>query len=160
MAGRGHPHFAELVYRHTEGNALFMVNIVEHLVQQGLVTSREGQWTLRQGRPRPQVSQRGCGSCWYGASKPLRDAGRCWRPPASQATRLPLGSGGGSPGFRQGRAHCAGHMAAQGHFIDDIGLVVLAGRTRGEGTGFSMRCTSRCCTTAGDGAAGGTASVH
>ena len=40
---------AELVYRHTEGNALFMVNIVEHLVQQGLVTRRVGQWTLREG---------------------------------------------------------------------------------------------------------------
>ena len=40
---------AELVYRHTEGNALFMVTIVEHLVQQGLVTRQEGQWTLREG---------------------------------------------------------------------------------------------------------------
>ena len=29
---------------------LFMVNIVEHLVQQGLVMRRAGQWTLRDGR--------------------------------------------------------------------------------------------------------------
>jgi tetratricopeptide (TPR) repeat protein len=33
----------------TEGNALFLVNIVEHLVQQGWVVWREGAWTLRAG---------------------------------------------------------------------------------------------------------------
>ena len=33
----------------TEGNALFLVNIVEHLVQQGWVVRREGAWTLRAG---------------------------------------------------------------------------------------------------------------
>ena len=33
----------------TEGNALFLVHIVEHLVQQGWVVRREGAWTLRAG---------------------------------------------------------------------------------------------------------------
>jgi tetratricopeptide (TPR) repeat protein len=33
----------------TEGNALFMVNIVEHLLQQGLIMRQEGQWMLRDG---------------------------------------------------------------------------------------------------------------
>jgi tetratricopeptide (TPR) repeat protein len=33
----------------TEGNALFMVNIVEHLLQQRLIIRQEGQWTLRDG---------------------------------------------------------------------------------------------------------------
>jgi predicted ATPase/DNA-binding winged helix-turn-helix (wHTH) protein len=37
------------VYERTEGNALFMVNIVEHLVQQRLVARRAGQWALREG---------------------------------------------------------------------------------------------------------------
>ena len=37
------------VYEHTEGNALFMVNLVEHLVQQRLLARRAGQWTLRAG---------------------------------------------------------------------------------------------------------------
>jgi predicted ATPase len=32
----------------TDGNALFMVNIVEHLVQQGLVVRHAGEWTLRE----------------------------------------------------------------------------------------------------------------
>jgi predicted ATPase/DNA-binding winged helix-turn-helix (wHTH) protein len=40
---------ATFVYEHTDGNALFMVNLVEHLVQQRLLARREGQWTLRAG---------------------------------------------------------------------------------------------------------------
>ena len=53
VAGRlGGPVAAPLtafVYARTDGNALFMVNIVEHLVQQGVVVRRAGQWTLREG---------------------------------------------------------------------------------------------------------------
>jgi predicted ATPase len=37
------------IYARTDGNALFLVNIVEHLVQQGAVVRRAGQWTLREG---------------------------------------------------------------------------------------------------------------
>jgi predicted ATPase len=52
MAGRlGGPvagALAELVHARTDGNALFMVNIVEHLVQQGLVIRRAGQWSLQE----------------------------------------------------------------------------------------------------------------
>ncbi len=40
---------AAFIYERTEGHALFLVNIVEHLVSQGLVVRREGQWTLREG---------------------------------------------------------------------------------------------------------------
>jgi predicted ATPase len=40
---------AALLLERTEGNALFLVNIVEHLVQQGWVVRREGAWTLRAG---------------------------------------------------------------------------------------------------------------
>ncbi len=58
VAGRlGGPVAAPLtafVYTRTDGNALFMVNIVEHLVQQGMVVRRAGQWTLREG-PEAQV---------------------------------------------------------------------------------------------------------
>jgi predicted ATPase/DNA-binding winged helix-turn-helix (wHTH) protein len=38
---------AAFVHARTDGNALFMVNLVEHLVQQGLVERQAGQWTLR-----------------------------------------------------------------------------------------------------------------
>jgi len=37
------------LYARTDGNALFMVSIVEHLVQQGLVVRWAGQWTLLEG---------------------------------------------------------------------------------------------------------------
>src|SRR5262249_4651612 len=53
VAGRlGRPVAAALpafISARTDGNALFMVNIVEHLVQQGAVVRRAGQWTLREG---------------------------------------------------------------------------------------------------------------
>jgi len=40
---------AAFICERTEGNALFLVNIVEHLVQQGFVVQRAGTWTLRAG---------------------------------------------------------------------------------------------------------------
>jgi hypothetical protein len=40
---------AAFVHARTDGNALFMVNILEHLVRQGLVARGEGEWTLRAG---------------------------------------------------------------------------------------------------------------
>jgi predicted ATPase len=43
------PALAAFVYQRTNGNALFMVNVAEHLVQQGLIVRREGLWTLREG---------------------------------------------------------------------------------------------------------------
>jgi predicted ATPase/DNA-binding winged helix-turn-helix (wHTH) protein len=39
----------EFVHERTDGNALFMVNIVEYLVQQDSVALQAGQWTLREG---------------------------------------------------------------------------------------------------------------
>jgi predicted ATPase len=40
---------AAVVYERTEGHALFLVNIVEHLIEQGVVVRRQGQWTLQDG---------------------------------------------------------------------------------------------------------------
>jgi predicted ATPase len=39
---------AEFIHERTGGNPLFVVNIMEHLVQQGLVIRHEGLWTLRE----------------------------------------------------------------------------------------------------------------
>ena len=36
-----------LLYHHTEGNALFMVNLLEHWVEQGVVKQEGAQWRLR-----------------------------------------------------------------------------------------------------------------
>lgn len=46
LGGAVAPELADLIYQCTEGNALFMVNMFEHLVEQGLVTQAGGQWTL------------------------------------------------------------------------------------------------------------------
>ncbi len=41
------PGLAGLIYRHTEGNPLFMVALLEHLCQRGLLANREGAWQLQ-----------------------------------------------------------------------------------------------------------------
>ncbi len=38
---------AQVIHRRTDGNALFMVNMVEHLVRQGLVVEEEGYWQVK-----------------------------------------------------------------------------------------------------------------
>jgi predicted ATPase len=48
---------AAFIYARTEGNALFMVNLVEHLVQQDLLVRREGQWTLRENTETPGLPE-------------------------------------------------------------------------------------------------------
>ena len=94
VAGRlGGPVGAQLtalVAARTDGNALFMVNIVEHLVQQGVVVRRAGQWTLREEAETPGA----------GLPEGLRElllrriealspaASRCWRRPVWWARRL------------------------------------------------------------------------
>jgi predicted ATPase len=43
------PSLTTFVHERTDGNALFLVNIVEHLVQERLLARCTGQWTLRAG---------------------------------------------------------------------------------------------------------------
>ena len=38
---------AALLYRHSEGNPLFMVAALEHLVERGLISREHGDWQLR-----------------------------------------------------------------------------------------------------------------
>jgi DNA-binding winged helix-turn-helix (wHTH) protein/predicted ATPase len=49
LGGPAAARLTAFVYERTEGHALFLVNIVEHLVDQRLVVQREGQWTLQDG---------------------------------------------------------------------------------------------------------------
>lgn len=37
----------QLIHRRTEGNALFMVNVVEDLLRQGIIAEQDGRWELR-----------------------------------------------------------------------------------------------------------------
>jgi len=39
--------FAELIYRNTEGNPLFMIAALDHMTEQGLIAREGGQWRLR-----------------------------------------------------------------------------------------------------------------
>ena len=39
--------FANLIYRHSGGNALFMVAILQEMVKEGLIAQVDGRWTLR-----------------------------------------------------------------------------------------------------------------
>ncbi|NOT54949.1 MAG: AAA family ATPase, partial [Deltaproteobacteria bacterium] len=41
------PEVARLVYRRTDGNALFMVNLVNELITQRMIVQREGRWELK-----------------------------------------------------------------------------------------------------------------
>ena len=36
-----------MLYRRTDGNALFIVHMLDHLLQQGLLVEADGQWRLR-----------------------------------------------------------------------------------------------------------------
>ncbi len=39
--------FAELIYRHTEGNPLFMIAVLDHLAGHGQISRENGEWRLR-----------------------------------------------------------------------------------------------------------------
>ena len=81
---------AEFILERTEGNALFLVNIVEHLVQQGWWSGVRGPGRCGRGaRRRWRVCRRGCGSCCCGASRRCRPrCVACWRRRAWWARRL------------------------------------------------------------------------
>jgi hypothetical protein len=61
VAGRlGGPAAAALaafIAERTDGNALFMVNLLEHLVQQGEMVRRGGEWTLREEAEKASVPE-------------------------------------------------------------------------------------------------------
>src|SRR5262245_4469353 len=49
LAGAVAAPLGAFVHARTDGNALFVVSLLEHLVQQQLIARHEGQWTLREG---------------------------------------------------------------------------------------------------------------
>ncbi len=48
---------AAFIYERTDGNALFMVNMLEHLVQHRVVVRQEGTWTLREEAEKESVPE-------------------------------------------------------------------------------------------------------
>ena len=101
------PTLAAFVHRRTDGNALFMVNVVEHLVEQGLIVQREGLWTLREGTAAEVARVPEAVAAITGAA----DRGAHTRGPAGAGSRqrggrsvCRGGSGGRSRGYHEGRA--------------------------------------------------------
>ena len=150
VAGRlGGPVAAALtafVYARTDGNALFMVNIVEHLVQQGLVVRQEGQWTLREGAAAQVASlPEGLRELLLRRIEALPPAARRVLEAASvvgEAFAVAAVAAGVQCPVEDVEAVCDG-LAAQQHFLDDTGWTVWPdGDPRWGAIGFSMRSTT------------------
>ena len=138
VAGRlGGPVLAPLVafvYQRTDGNALFMVNIVEHLVQQGMVVRRAGQWTLREGPAAPVTSlPEGLAALLLRRIEALPPEARRVLEAASvvgEEFAVAAVAAGAQCPVEAVEAQCEA-VAAQRHFLDDIGVTVWPDATRG-----------------------------
>ena len=138
VAGRlGGPVAAPLtveVYRRTDGNALFMVNIVEHLVQQGVVVRQEGQWTLREGTETPGASlPEGLQELLLRRIEALAPEAQRVLEAASvvgEAFAVAAVAAGVQGALEDVEAVCDG-LATQRHFLDDTGWTVWPDGTRG-----------------------------
>ena len=123
-----------LVAARTDGNALFMVNIVEHLVQQGVVVRRAGQWTLREGAEAPGASlPAGLRELLLRRIEALAPAARQVLEAASvvgETFAVAAVAAGVQGSIEDVEAVCEG-LAAQRHLLDDAGLMVWPDGTRG-----------------------------
>src|SRR5262245_34113170 len=138
VAGRlGGPVAAPLaayVHERTDGNALFMVNIVDHLVQQRFVVRREGHWALREGTEAKLVSlPEGLQQLLIRRIEALAPEARLVLEAASVVgeafTAAAVAAGAHCP-VEDVDAQCD-VLAAQHHFIDDAGLTTWPDATRG-----------------------------
>ena len=125
LGGAVSARLAAVVYERTEGNALFLVNIVEHLVSQGVVVRREGQWTLWDGAEAKVASlPEGLRQLLVRRLEDLPSEARRVLEAASvageQFTAAAVAAGAYYP-LEDIEARCEA-LAAQQHFLDDIGL--------------------------------------
>jgi predicted ATPase len=129
VAGRlGGPVAAPLaayVYERTDGNALFMVNIVDHLVQQRFVVRREGQWALLEGAEAKVASlPDGLRQLLIRRIEALAPESRLVLEAASvvgEAFAAAAVAAGAQCPVADVEARCDA-LAVQHHFIDDTGL--------------------------------------
>ncbi|MGH8068184.1 MAG: winged helix-turn-helix domain-containing protein [Candidatus Entotheonellia bacterium] len=138
VAGRlGGPVAASLtafIHARTEGHALFLVNILEHLVQQGLVVRRQAQWTLREGADAKVASLPvGLQQFLVRRIEDLPLEARQVLEVASVAGEV-FAAAAVAAGLRcpvhDVEAQCE-RLVAQHHFIDDRGVTVWPDATRG-----------------------------
>jgi predicted ATPase/DNA-binding winged helix-turn-helix (wHTH) protein len=122
------------VYACTDGNALFMVNIVEHLVQQGAVVRQAGQWTLRK-EAEAQVASlpEGLRGLLLRRIEALAPEVQRVLEAASvvgETFAVAAVAAGVQGPVEDVEAVCEG-LAAQRHFLDDTGWTVWPDGTRG-----------------------------
>jgi predicted ATPase/DNA-binding winged helix-turn-helix (wHTH) protein len=123
MGGRVATALTAFIYERTDGNALFMVNMLEHLVQQGTVVRRAGEWTLLEGAEKTSVPE-GLRQLLLRRIESLKPEARRVLEVASVVgevfTAAAVAAGGqGSVGHIE--EVCEG-LAAPHHFLADIGL--------------------------------------
>jgi predicted ATPase len=125
---------ARFVYARTDGNALFMVNIVEHLVQQELVVRQAGQWTLREGgEAQMERVPEGVRALLLRRIEALPPAARQVLEAASvvgQEFAVAAVAAGARCPVDDVEAVCDG-LAGQRHFLDDTGWTLWPDATSG-----------------------------
>jgi predicted ATPase len=122
------------VYARTDGNALFMVNIVEHLVQQGAVVWRAGQWTPQEEMETQVASlPEGLRGLLLRRIEALPLTTRQALEAASvvgETFAVAAVAAGVQGSVEDVEAVCAG-LVAQRHFLDDAGWAVWPDGTSG-----------------------------
>jgi predicted ATPase/DNA-binding winged helix-turn-helix (wHTH) protein len=134
LGGPAEDSLAVFVHERTEGNALFMVNIVEHLVQQRLVVRREGEWALRERAETIVASlPEGLRQFLVRRVEALRPEERRILETASlvgEEFAAAAVAAGAECRVEEVEALCEA-LAAQHHFIDDSGVMVWPDGTSG-----------------------------
>ncbi len=127
VAGRlGGPAAAALaafISERTDGNALFMVNLLEHLVQQGEVVRRGGEWALREEAEQASVPE-GLRQLLLRRLEALRPEERRVLEAASvvgEAFTVAAVAAGVQGSVEAIEAVCE-ELAAPQHFLDDMGV--------------------------------------
>ena len=125
---------AAVIYERTNGNALFMVNMVEYLVAQGEVVRHAGAWRLREGAEAQGVSiPDGLRQLLTRRIEALLPETRLVLEVASVVGRefavAAVAAGLQCP-VEDVEAQCEA-LATQHHFIDDTGVAVWPDGTRG-----------------------------
>jgi DNA-binding winged helix-turn-helix (wHTH) protein/predicted ATPase len=122
------------VHARTEGNALFMVNIVEHLAQRRLVARHMGEWTLRPGAEAILTSlPEGLRQFLMRRIEDLRPEVRRVLEAASvvgEKFAVAAVAAGAECPVADVEACCEA-LAAQHHFLEDTGLTVWPDGTSG-----------------------------
>ena len=127
VAGRlGGPAAAALtafISERTDGNALFMVNLLEHLVQQGGVVRRGGEWTLREEAEKASVPE-GLRQLLLRRLEALRPEARRVLEAASVVGEVftVAAVAAGVQGAVEAIEAVCEELAAQHHFLDDMGV--------------------------------------